>query len=416
MSESRFLENLVDFGRTLRSVGMPCTPLRISELARALTWVGIEDRAVVFRTARALLVHRREDLALFETVFNRFWRSPEAHRGASGRTTRRLRQPTSSGRFTIATYAAFRARQEMEERDVADRSGTASDEELLRRKRFAEMSDEELEAAQRIISRMRWDVSLRTTRRRSPAPSRGEIDLRRVLRETSRLGAVSPRLPRRQRTEKRRPLVLIADVSGSMERYARLLLHFLHTAVREIPDVEAFVFGTRLSRITEDLRLRNVDRALDEAASRIVDWGGGTRIGACLADFNRQWGRRVLRRGAVVVLASDGCERGTPELLALEMRRLQGRCHRLVWVNPHAGHERYAPKVAGTRAALPFADDFLPLGDLRSVEQLADALARLRRSGPRGLPARDAGPPRASRARARRKAGVHRSHRRKTTR
>jgi uncharacterized protein with von Willebrand factor type A (vWA) domain len=416
VSTARFLDNLVEFGRTLRSVGIPCTPLRVSELARALTWVGVEDRDVVFRTARSLLVHRKEDLALFETVFNRFWKVPEARRGASGRTTRRRHRPASLERFTIATYAAFRARKEMEERDVADRSNTASDEESLRRKRFAEMSDEELEAARRVISRMTWEVSLRRTRRRSPSPSGREVDLRRVLRDTSRLGAVPPLLPRRRRTEKQRPIVLIADVSGSMERYSRLLLHFLHSAVRELRDVEAFVFGTRLSRVTAELRLRNVDRALDEAASRIVDWGGGTRIGACIADFNRRWGRRVLRRGAIVVLVSDGCERGSPDVLRREMRRLQGRCHRLIWVNPHAGHQLYSPKVAGMKAALPFADDFLPLGDMRSLDQLVDALSRLRRSGPRGIGTRDTGWPRAPYARARGRADGRLGQRRKTIR
>lgn len=378
MSQSRLLDNLVFFGRTLRSVGISCTPTQISDLTRALTWVDLGDRDIVFRTARALLVTRREDLALFETVFNRFWRSPEADRGAEGRTSRPRRPRTSRERFTIATYAAFKASQELEERDVADRSGTASDEEIIRRKRFAEMTDAELQAAQRIIDRFRWEASLRVTRRRSPDPSGSEIDLRRVLRAAGRLGTLPPRLPRRSRAKKPRPVVLMADISGSMERYSRLVLHFFHALARTVPDVETFVFATRLSRITPELRLRNVDRAVDEAARQIVDWSGGTRIGACLGDFNRRWSRRVLRRGAVVVLVSDGCERGSADELARQMRRLRGRCHRLIWLNPHAGQQDYSPLVAGMASALPYVDDFLPLRDVHSMSHFADALASLR--------------------------------------
>lgn len=377
MNGQPFLSNLVEFGRTLRSVGIPCTSSQIADVAEALTWVGIEDRPTVFRTTRALLLKRREDMALFETVFNRFWRLPDSVVARKGPSRPRPRRDPRSGRFTIATYAAFRASQELEEKDVLDRSGTASDEEALRRKRFAEMTNEELEEARKALARLRWEASLRTTRRRAPEPRGRELDLRRLLREQSRLGALPARLPRRDRTEKPRPIVLIADISGSMERHARLVLHFFHALVRAMPDVETFVFATRLSRITHELKLRNVDRAMDEAAGRIVDWAGGTRIGDSLATFNREWGRRVLRRGAIVVLVSDGCERGEPEDLAREMRRLRGRCHRLVWLNPHSGHDRYEPTVAGMRRALPFIDDFLPLGDLRSFEEFAGALARL---------------------------------------
>ena len=154
-------------------------------------------------------------------------------------------------------------------------------------------------------------------------------------------------------------------------------MHFFHILVRNAPDVEAFVFGTRLSRITPQLRLRNVDRAIDEAAAEVSDWAGGTRIGDCLAEFNRTWARRVLRRGAVVVVVSDGCDRGDPERLGRAMTRLRGRCHRLVWINPHAAHAEYAPTVAGMSAALPYVDDFLPLRDLYSLSDLNEALARL---------------------------------------
>jgi uncharacterized protein with von Willebrand factor type A (vWA) domain len=380
---SLLLDNLVAFGRALRAVGIPCTPTQIADLARAFTWIDLGDRGEVFRTARALLVTRREDLVLFETVFNRFWRPPGAMGRAAGRKRRRRRSTREPDGFTIATYAAFKARQDLEERDVADRAGTYSDEEVLKRMRFAEMTDDELEEVRRIIGRLSWQAALRLTRRREAHASGPEIDLRRVLRHTGRLGVLPPRLPLRRRREKPRPVVLLADISGSMERYSRLLLQFFHAMVRTVPQVEAFVFGTRLSRVTPQLRLRNPDRALDEVAGEVVDWAGGTRIGACLAEFNRSWSRRVLRRGAVVVVVSDGCDRGRPERLAQQLARLRGRCHRLIWLNPYADHEEYAPRVAGMRAALPYVDDFLPIGDLRSLREFADALARLGRSGRR---------------------------------
>lgn len=382
VSGARFLENLVAFGGQLRQVGIPVTPMQIADLARALEWVDLGSRAQVFRAARALLVTRKEELALFETVFNRFWRHPDAPAGRTRRPPAPRDRPAPE-RFTIATYAAFKASGELEERDVGDRTGTYSDEEQLRRKRFAEMTREELEAVRRLLGRLRFAASLRTTRRHRPDASGPGIDFRRVLRQAGRLGAMPAQLPRRRRKEKPRPVIFLADISGSMERYSRLVLQFFHAMVRTVPRVETFVFGTRLSRITAQLRLRNVDRALDRAVADVVDWGGGTRIGECLGEFNRAWSRRMLRRGAVVVVVSDGCDRGDPEHLAREMRYLQHRSHRLIWLNPHAGHERYAPVVAGMSAALPYVDDFLPIHDLQSLGDFADALARLRKSGRR---------------------------------
>jgi uncharacterized protein len=211
------------------------------------------------------------------------------------------------------------------------------------------------------------------------------IDVRRVLRETARLGAVPARPPRRSRAVKHRPLVLIADISGSMERYARLVLQFFHVMLRTLPRTEAFVFGTRLTRLTPQLRVRNIDRAIADAARDVIDWAGGTRIGASIDAFNRQWARRVLGRGAIVVIVSDGCDRGDPVLLARALRQLAHRCHRLVWLNPHLGHAEYAPRAAGMAAALPHIDDFLSVRDLRSLEAFARTLARLPRTrGARG--------------------------------
>jgi hypothetical protein len=243
------------------------------------------------------------------------------------------------------------------------------------------MSLEELDSVRRLLHEMRWRVALRLSRRQRPRRTGRVLDFRRILREAGRRGALPARLPRRGRLEKPRPLVLIADISGSMEKYSRLVLQFFHTAQHALGGVETFVFATRLSRITPQLRPRNIDRAIDDAAVAVADWAGGTRIGESLGTFNREWSRRVLRRGAVVAILSDGCDRGDTEVLGRELEWLRRRCHRLIWLNPHLLHPQYQPLVAGMAAALDHIDDFLPADDLDSLDAFARALASLPRTG-----------------------------------
>lgn len=388
------LDALLEFGRELRAEGFPVTTGQIEEVARALGIVGIEDRATVFRVCRSLLVTRREQLAPFRELFDRFWRAPgeDADDGAADRPPRKMpRAPRHEreGRFNVVTYMAYKARETDREIDVRDRSGTFTADEALRRKDFADMTPEELVAVRELIRDLSWAASLRRTRRRIRGKTGRDIDLRRVLARTARLGAVPARLPRRRRKLDRRPVVLIADISGSMEKYSRLVLQLFHSMSASLPDVEAFLFGTRLTRITNQLRRRDPDRAIDEVAAAVPDWSGGTRIGASLATFNREWSRRVLRRGAIVVIVSDGCERpgdggdggSSAASLAREVRYLAHRCHRLVWLNPYVGNEQYEPRVAGMAAALPYVDDFLPVHNLQSLQEFADALARMPKSG-----------------------------------
>lgn len=381
------LDSILEFGRELRSEGLPVTTGQIEDVVRGLQIVGLDDRDTVFRVCRSLLVTRREQLAPFRDLFERFWRAPgEGTEGpgyvdAAPRKMPRAPRHEGQGRFTVATYMAYRAREADREIDVRDRSGTFTPDEALRRKRFADMTPEELVSVRELIRDMTWTASLRRTRRRIRGKTGRNIDLRRVLARTARLGAVPARLPRRKRKLERRPVVLIADISGSMEKYSRLVLQLFHSMSASLPDVEAFLFGTRLTRITTQLRRRDPDQAIDEAAAQVPDWSGGTRIGASLATFNREWSRRVLRRGAIVVIVSDGCERDSEERLAREVRYLAHRCHRLVWLNPYVGHERYEPRVAGMAAALPYVDDFLPVHDLQSLQEFADALARMPKVG-----------------------------------
>jgi uncharacterized protein with von Willebrand factor type A (vWA) domain len=227
-----------------------------------------------------------------------------------------------------------------------------------------------------MIARLTWDLGTRRTRRwvRGRGPV---LDFKKVLRRNVRHGGEPLALPRRERASRRRPLVLLCDVSGSMERYARMLLHFIHGVAGGLEHVEAFLFATRLTRITRELALRGPRRSLPTISRRVPDWAGGTRIGDALRTFNVRWARRVMGHGPVVLLISDGWDRGEPGLLAREMSRLQRSCHRLIWLNPLLGAADYQPLTRGMQAALPFVDDFLPVHNLDSLETLADVLKRL---------------------------------------
>lgn len=271
---------------------------------------------------------------------------------------------------------------------VVEVTRTYSDRELLRHKNFAEMSAEEAEAVKQMMAHFLWKVSERRTRRKRPGKGH-LIDMRRTLRRSLRSeGEVFSWAYREQKT-KPRPLVVIADISGSMERYTRLLLHFIYGMKSALNrPMEAFVFSTRLTRITRPLQLRDLDLALKNVGSLVHDWAGGTRIGESLKTFNFDWGRRVLGRGAVVLIISDGWDRGDVDLLSREMARLQRNCNRLIWLNPLLGAPDYEPLTRGIRAALPHIDDFLPVHNLASLEDLAKRLSNLDRRSTGGNHAR----------------------------
>jgi uncharacterized protein with von Willebrand factor type A (vWA) domain len=263
---------------------------------------------------------------------------------------------------------------------------TWSADEVLRAKDFATLSADEEHAVRDLIQGLRWRVRERLSRRRRPG-QRGAVDLRRTLRQSLRLGLEVVRLERRERKTRPRPLVVLADVSGSMERYTRPLLLFVH-ALAATPGTEAFTFGTRLTRITPALRRGGLSRVLREVSRAVPDWSGGTRIGATLAEFNRRWAGRVLGHGAVVLVVSDGWDRGDVDVLGAEMARLQRRAFRLVWLNPLLGSPDYQPLARGMQAALPYVDDFLSVRDFASLEALAGHLNALdpRRRRPAARP------------------------------
>lgn len=362
----------------LRQVGIPISLGQKMEFAEALEMVDVRSREQVYYAARCLLLNRYENLRLFDTIFNRFWRvqvlSNGQYRKQPAPLAPRHERPKP---FTIVNYMAYKARQGDREIEITDKSHTFSNAEIIQRKEFSLMTAEELETIKRMIQEMRWQVSLRETRRRVPDTSGDMIHLRRVMRSATKHGGVPLKLAWQRRKVKERPFVLLADISGSMEKYARLLLQFFYSVSHSFKEVESFVFGTRLTRITGQLKLKNIDRAVDEAGRDVVDWSGGTCIGESLQLFNQQWSRRVLRRGAVVLIISDGWERGDVSLLKKEMTYLQRRCHRLIWLNPLLGKETYQPRVEGMAAALHHIDDFLPIHNLQSLQELAAHLSKL---------------------------------------
>ncbi len=257
-------------------------------------------------------------------------------------------------------------------------SPTYSPVEVLRHKDFADFTGEEIERAKHLIQGLVWRLDQRLSRRKVRAAKRaGYLDLRRSIRGNMKYSGEVLKLAWRRRKSKPRPLVVICDISGSMDSYSRLFLHFIYTLAQETRRVEAFVFGTRLTYITPALRHSDVDTAVNKMSDLVLDWSGGTRIGESLKSFNYQWSRRVLGRGAVAVIISDGWDRGDIDLLECEIGRLRRSVSRLVWLNPLLGASDYQPLVRGIQAALPYVDDFLPLNNLVSLEQFARQLGSL---------------------------------------
>jgi uncharacterized protein with von Willebrand factor type A (vWA) domain len=380
------------FGRVLRGAGLDVSPGRLIDLVRALELVEIGRREDFYQAARSLLVHRKDDLPLFDQAFSLFWRRHGPGLMTSLNDLRHAPPEVPETIFTLPTPEvetpsdpAGNGDDPEAEQKVIEITRTYSARERLFQKDFGEMTAAEIAAVKQLMAGFVWNLGERKTRRFRPGRM-AQIDLRRSLRHNLRYGGEILVWPGREPRTTPRPLVLLADISGSMEQYSRLLVHFLYSIARALTQkVEVFVFGTRLTRITSQLKGRDVDAAVRMVSSTVTDWAGGTRIGDSLKTFNFDWGRRVLGRGAVVLVISDGWDRGEPDLLATEMARLQRSCYRLIWLNPLLGSVRYEPLTRGIQAALPHVHDFLPVHNLVSLETLALHLASLteKRGSPR---------------------------------
>ncbi len=376
------LRNLTLFGRLLRGIGLSVSTARMLDLAEALSRIEVFRREEFHAAARALLVHRREDLELFDAAFSMFWETPPerwTRARLPGMVLRKPRTTSVPATFRFDPGGGRGGDEESPPRPFARR--TWSDREALERRDFSDLDEEELRAVQALMRDAGWEAAARRVVRFGPG-GRRSLDLRRTLRSSLRHGGECFRLTRRRRREKPRPIIVLADVSGSMEQTARVLLHFLYGLSHGTRSrVETFVFATRLTRITRKLADRRVDRALREASGAVRDWSGGTRIGEALHRFNREWARRLPTSAAVVLLVSDGWDRGDPGLVAAEMERLRGLAWRIVWLNPLLGDAGYEPLTRGMAAALPHVHDFLPVNDLASVRELAEHLRRFRPAG-----------------------------------
>ena len=373
------LNRLGAFARLLHDAGLDAGPGRLATATRALGEVELSDQAAFRDSLRACFVSRKDELAIFEAAFDIFW-APLDPRASAGVIPGRSRSlPLSPERAKIWADALglnqSRMNREREADEFPASSSGYSAEELLRHKDFEQMTWAETEQVRRLLEQAPWRVAERKTRRLRPARS-GRIDLRRSARHAIRSSGELMSLFRRRPRVRRRPLVLICDVSGSMERYSRLLMIFAHAIARR-EDLEAFVFSTRLTRITRLLRHRDLDRALDSVSKSVHDFSGGTRIGDALGDFNRRWARRVLGHGAVVIIISDGWDRGEPGQLTAELVHLRRSSHRLIWLNPLLGSEGYEPLTRGMAAALPHCDDFLAAHNVQALEDLGRLLASL---------------------------------------
>jgi uncharacterized protein len=369
---SAIVRHVVTFGRVLREVGIEVGPGRIVDAVEGLGAVDLTRQEDVYFTLRQTLVSRHDELELFDRAFAAwFLRGPIA-------PLARQRQARAADRLLQASLATTGTADEAEVAGDPLELG-ASSHELLREKDFAEMTPEEFERCRQLMVAIARTRPRRSSRRRSPDPRGDRLDLRRLVRRSLRSGGDPVEQAWRARKVVPRKLVVLCDVSGSMDAYSRALLLFLHSVVGAGPGVEAFGFGTRLTRLTPDLATRDPEAALARASATAVDWGSGTRIGESLAEFNATYGRRALSRGAVVVIVSDGWERDDPALLEREMAKLARAAYAVVWVNPLKGNPEYQPLAGGMRCALPFVDRFLPGHNLRSLEELAAVLAGIER-------------------------------------
>ncbi len=362
------IEVLVGFARCLRHAGMRVPPDRVQAMLAAVDALGVTDPAGVYWAGRLTLCAEPDDIATYDAAFAAYFRqvTPPAPVSASGSVSR-IGLP-----FQLDQVAP---RAERDDPEVIEEPA-ASDIEVLRHRDLTQLTDQERDEVRRLLTLLAPTPAPRPSRRRRPA-RRGEIDpARTVARILRRVGEPAPPAYRRKSRKPRR-LVLLVDVSGSMAAYADALLRFAHAAVRRRPSsTEVFTVGTRLTRVTRALRHRDPDLALAASSRLVPDWSGGTRLGEALKVFLDRWGQRGMARGAVVVLFSDGWERGDPSLLADQMARLARLAHRVVWVNPHKGRPGYVPLVAGMVAALPHLDDFVAGHSFAALERLVEVIAR----------------------------------------
>jgi uncharacterized protein len=382
----KLADNIMYFGRALRVAGLPIGPGKVIDAIKAVQIAGITNRSDFYWALHSVFVNRRDQREMFDQAFHIFWRNPDmlnkmmslmlpSMGGGGGE----FEAPAPSQRLRDAL---FQGNEDDRERDMnpgeieIDSQGSASAREVLQSMDFETMSADELAEAKRVVANMRLPIMNVPTRRFKPDSRGHRVDMRATLRAGLRSGGAVIPLQFRKRARRHPPLVILCDISGSMSRYSRMLLHFVHAITNDRDRVHSFVFGTRLTNITRYLRQRDVDIAVEEITEQVEDWSGGTRIGVTLKEFNATWSRRVLGQGAVVLFISDGLDRDAGVDLDAEMERLHKSSRRLIWLNPLLRFDGFEPKSMGIKAILPHVDDFRTVHNLTSLADLADVLGR----------------------------------------
>ena len=394
LDDNKLAPNIIHFGRVLRAAGLPIGPGKIIDATNAVITVGIKSRSDFYWALHAVFVNRRDQHELFDQAFHIFWKDPKLLERMMGillpsidteensppeeQALRRLQEALSQ---QDDPKNESEDEKEQEEEIELDAAMTVSERELLQTMDFEEMSTDEIEAAKRAISKMRLPITEIPLRRFQQSSRQARVDMRATLRAALRSGAGSIPLKHRKRRSRPPPIVILCDISGSMSRYSRMFLHFMHAVTNDRDRVHTFLFGTRLTNVTRYLRNKDIDLAVQQVTEAVEDWSGGTRIGESLNHFNVAWSRRVLGQGAVVILISDGLDRDAGRGLNIEIERLHKSCRRLIWLNPLLRFDGFQPKSQGIQTILPSVDEFRPVHNLMSLEELIDALNRP--AGPR---------------------------------
>jgi uncharacterized protein len=379
-------ENLIHFARVLRRAGLPIGPAKVIDALQAVQAVGLERRDDFSYALSAVLVNRREHQFIFDQAFEIFWRDPnrlehllnELLQQIGGLRrfdgpSKKIAERVAQALLPKAPFAP-RSSEQLPPDIQFDTRLTFSAREVLQHKDFASMTSEELDEAKTVMRNLRLPLPMLPSRRLHARPRGGQVDLRNTMKQMVKQAGSVALLRRRSPYLRHPPLVVLCDISGSMDSYTRMLLHFVHAITSDRDRVHTFLFGTRLTDITRHLRHRDVDVALAKISAAVADWAGGTRIGQCLKEFNLRWARRLLGQGAVVLLISDGLDSDAGEGLKEEMERLGKSCRRVIWLNPLLRYEKFEARPAGIRVMLPYVDDFLPVHNLQSLTELGRAL------------------------------------------
>ena len=386
-SGEKLSDNVLYFARVLRSAGIPIGSGRILEAIEAINKIGLADKSIFYWALHSVFVHKNEHREIFDQTFKIFWKNPrllekmmqlalpKLNTGTPETSyadiNRRVQEAFNTDNISEDNYVDASTEDELE----FDAVMTYSESELLQGMDFEQMSSDEINKAKKVIAQMNLSIPKVKSRRFKSSSLRRKIDLRQSLKGANKFCGEYIPLRYKSRKDKHPPIIAICDVSGSMSRYSRMLLHFMHVLTTLRNDVHTFLFGTRLTNVTRFLRFKDVDEALAATSSAVEDWSGGTRIGDCLKEFNFNWSRRVLGPGAIVLFITDGLDRGGGIGLSKQIKLIQKSSKRLIWLNPLLRYEEFAPKPTGVKAILPHVDEFRPIHSLESMDQLVNALS-----------------------------------------